>query len=83
MSILDLLEDEEESGEVNELLNWWNRYLLHQSHLMPSLNLLLSQIFPTYGHAQRSISKTSPLARIKERRALLKGTATASMASNR
>lgn len=30
-SLLDLLEDPEESKEVDELLTWWNRYCFHSS----------------------------------------------------
>jgi hypothetical protein len=43
------------------------------SSLLVTHCLLSSQIFPNYATAQRVVSKNSALARIRERRALLKG----------
>ncbi|KAG2740046.1 hypothetical protein P692DRAFT_20754088 [Suillus brevipes Sb2] len=54
-SILDLLEDPEESQEVVDLMTWWTR-----------------RIFPNSSSSQRSISKNSALAKIREKRAALR-----------
>ncbi|KAG2097499.1 uncharacterized protein F5147DRAFT_747452 [Suillus discolor] len=54
-SILDLLEDPDESAEVGDLMTWWTR-----------------RIFPNSSSSQRSISKNSALAKIREKCAALR-----------
>ncbi|KAG1856758.1 hypothetical protein F4604DRAFT_1883101 [Suillus subluteus] len=58
-SILDLLEDPDESEEVGDLTTWWTH-----------------RIFPNSSSSQRSISKNSALAKIREKCAALQGQAT-------
>ena len=74
LSILDLFEDPEEQDEVRNLLSWWNRYVsICRNVLMCRVNILSSQIFPTYSTGRRPASQNSALARIKAKRALLRG----------
>ncbi|KAG1758512.1 hypothetical protein EDD22DRAFT_981375 [Suillus occidentalis] len=59
-SILDLLEDPDESREVADLMIWWTR-----------------RIFPNSSSSQRSISTNSALSKIRAKRAILQGQASA------
>jgi hypothetical protein len=72
---LDLLEDPEETQEVNELIAWWNRccpfFRFAGIMKLTECAIILSQVFPNYSSAQRPICKDSPLARIKQKRAEL------------
>ncbi|KAG1880677.1 hypothetical protein C8R48DRAFT_744863 [Suillus tomentosus] len=43
-SLLDLLEDPDESREVDELLAWWNRYYLHSVSCCRAHTFVLSKI---------------------------------------
>jgi hypothetical protein len=73
VSILDLLDDEEEQEEVRDLLIWWNRYDAIVYHTTRALTNGSSQVFPSCVTARRLVAKDSALARIKARRAVLKG----------
>ncbi|KAG1879453.1 hypothetical protein C8R48DRAFT_767706 [Suillus tomentosus] len=57
-SILDILEDPDESEEVADLMTWWTH-----------------RIFPNSSSSQRSTSKNSALAKIREKRAVLQALA--------
>ena len=46
-SILDLLDDHDEKDEVDQLLMWWNRYVLIVN-LVPVPMTVFRQIFPLY-----------------------------------
>ena len=71
-SILELLEDPQESREVNELFVWWNRWLpLLLGGITAADFLWGRQIFPAYSSAQRTITKDSALAKIQARRRAL------------
>ena len=71
-SILELLEDPQESREVNELFVWWNRWLpLPYIGITTADWLWDRQIFPAYSSAQRTITKDSALAKIQARRRAL------------
>ncbi|KAG1861313.1 hypothetical protein F4604DRAFT_1882483 [Suillus subluteus] len=65
-SILDLLEDPDESEEVGDLMTWWTRFVIHSINLKLQVNIMYSQIFPNSSSSQRSISKNSALAKIRE-----------------
>jgi hypothetical protein len=72
-SVLDLFEDIEERAEVDELITWWNRSVAFAViWLSPLRSLPHSQIFPAYSSAKPTLSKNSPLARIKEKRLQLR-----------
>jgi hypothetical protein len=75
-SVLDLLEDEDEKEEVKDLIVWWNRYrcTVFSAVLSDCLILLIAfrQIFPNYSAAKRPIPRNSVLAKIREKRALLR-----------
>jgi len=73
-SILLLLEDPDESEEVNDLFVWWNRFVVYAVDLLfPRADMFCtSQVFPTSSSAQRPITKGSALAKIREKRAALK-----------
>ncbi|KAI5987823.1 hypothetical protein EDD15DRAFT_2173034 [Pisolithus albus] len=55
-SIMELLDDPDESDEVDQLITWWNS----------------RQIFPLYTTTERLPSKNSALARIRQKRAAYK-----------
>ncbi|KAG1832761.1 hypothetical protein EV424DRAFT_1469489 [Suillus variegatus] len=63
-SILDLLEDTDESEEVGNLMLWWTRFIMHSIHLKLQTNTL-------YSHSQHCISKNSALLKIRENTAAL------------
>jgi hypothetical protein len=70
-SILGLLEDQDEVKEVDDLLAWWNRLVLHV-HLFLFISHYFRQIFPNYSQPSRPLSKHSALAKIKAKRAAIK-----------
>ncbi|KAG1869088.1 hypothetical protein C8R48DRAFT_771259 [Suillus tomentosus] len=70
-SLLDLLEDPDECGEVTELLLWWNRQVNMYSEMFKPLQLF-SQIFPTSSAAKRPLKANSALSKIRQKRAALK-----------
>lgn len=83
-SILDFLEDPEESAEVRELLMWWNRYVSSTCSLFFALATLFSQcrqIFPTVQPLHRTLRVQSALGRLKEKRE--KAKAVAQLAASR
>ena len=68
MSVLDFLDHPDEQNEVRDLLNWWV--------LVGTLGFLRidtlthdSQVFPSYVTCEHTITGTSALARLKEKRA--------------
>jgi hypothetical protein len=65
---LRLFKDVQEKKEVEDLLVWWNRFVIFIPWLLIPNYIFISQVFPTYSTAQPSISKNSTLARIKEKR---------------
>jgi hypothetical protein len=71
-SILDLLEDPDESEEVGDLMTWWTRFVMYSVNLKLQANIMCSRIFPNSSSSQRSISKNSALAKIREKRAALR-----------
>jgi hypothetical protein len=74
-SILDLLEDPDEVKEVDDLLVWWNWFVIHV-HLFRIntvlLILMISQIFPSQSQLSRPLSKHSALAKLKAKRMEIK-----------
>lgn len=70
-SILDLLEDTDESEEVGNLMLWWTRFIMHSIHLKLQTNTLYSHVFPNSSSSQHCISKNSALLKIREKRAAL------------
>lgn len=78
-SILDLLEDPEESDEVGDLMMWWTRSVLFLIKLKLQSNTIYSRVFPNSSSSQRSISKNSALSKIREKRAALREQTTASI----
>lgn len=75
-SILDLLEDTDESEEVGNLMLWWTRFIMHSIHLKLQTNTLYSHVFPNSSSSQHCISKNSALLKIREKRAALQEWAT-------
>lgn len=69
-SVIGLFDDPEELEEVNELLAWWNRYVLYFCSIMLGqyANKTCRQIFPSQT-AKQPVCKNSALAKIKEKRA--------------
>jgi len=65
-SILDLLDDPDEKDEVDQLLMWWNRYVLIMN-VVPVLMTVFRQIFPLYADLEQASSKNSALARIRQK----------------
>ena len=70
-SILDLLDDPDEKDEVDQLLMWWNRYVLIMN-VVPVLMTVFRQIFPLYADLEQAPSKNSALARIRQKREEIK-----------
>jgi hypothetical protein len=74
-SILDLLEDPDEVKEVDDLLVWWNWFVIHV-HLFRIntvlLILMISQIFPSQSQPSRPLSTHSALAKLKAKRMEIK-----------
>jgi hypothetical protein len=66
------LDDPDEKPDVNELLDWWNWSVHIWSRVPFQADALYSQVFPGYVTRARAISKTSALAKLKEKRAALK-----------
>ena len=62
-SILELLDDPDEKGEVNQLMMWWNWWDLFCNYWSVA-NEDISQIFPLYSDVERFPSKDSALSRI-------------------
>jgi hypothetical protein len=50
LSILDLLEDPDESQEVTNLMTWWTRFVMHLSNLekLSKLTLNTVEFFPIH-----------------------------------
>ena len=70
--ILDFLNDPDEKPDVNELLDWW-KWSVHICSRVPfQADVLYSQIFPGSKMQASTISKTSALAKLKEKRMALK-----------
>jgi hypothetical protein len=69
-SVLEFLDDPEEAGEVDALLQWWNWYVITafspQRFLIHSFD---SQIFPSFVTQDKEVTKSSALAMLKEKRA--------------
>jgi hypothetical protein len=65
------LDDPDEKPNVNELLDWWN-WSAHIWLQVSFTDALYSQIFPSYVTRASAISKTSALAKLREKRAALK-----------
>ena len=63
-SILELLDNPDKMEEVNQLLTWWNQYVLYSTTFRLHSSWT-SQIFPLYADTERAPSKNSPLARIR------------------
>jgi len=77
-SVLDLFEDPEEKEEVNDLITWWNRYILiHRlfAGVTTNASIHIRQIFPSYSSVRHPVCKSSTLARIKKKQAELKSAA--------
>src|ERR1700709_1461244 len=73
-TMLDLFDLTDEREEINDLLTWWNRYVIVPNTLSlvtESSYLYYRQIFPSYSAARPSIDQDSPLARIKAKRSAL------------
>lgn len=69
-SVLEVLTDIEEQQEVDELLKWWNRWILLYRDTAATTNISPTrQIFPSYSSAQRAPKENSAMAKLKERRA--------------
>lgn len=68
-SILSLLDQPAERGDVAELLLWWNRWCRALNLLFLILTSDYSQVFPKSLPARRAIDAASPLARIAAKRA--------------
>ena len=72
-TVQELLELAEEKEEIDNLLTWWNQCTwFHFINQFPDpdpdlLNVLYSQIFPTYSSANPPIDKDSPLATIRQK----------------
>jgi len=68
------LDDPDEKPDVDELLDWWNWSvnICFGSRIPFQADALYSQVFPGYVTRGRAISKTSALAKLKEKRAALK-----------
>ena len=73
-SILQYFEDVDEKEQVDELLVWWNQYVLKKCHYFNrwANGLLHRRIFPGYSSAQRVPAKDGARAIMKEKRALKK-----------
>jgi len=65
-SILELLEDLEERDEVDQLMAWWNRYVVY--YLWESMLMnICRQVFPLYTEVEQLPSQNSVLARIRQK----------------
>ena len=65
-SILDLLDDHDEKDVVDQLLMWWNRYVLIVN-LVPVPMTVFRQIFLLYAELEQVPSKNSTLAQIRQK----------------
>ena len=70
-SILDLLDDPDEKDEVDQLLMWWNRYVLIMN-VVPVLMTVFRQIFLLYADLEQAPLKNSALAQIRQKREEIK-----------
>jgi hypothetical protein len=74
-SLLEILDDPDEHREVNDLLNWWNRYVaVIQCYTVVRL-FFSSQAFGSYSSAHRPVSSNWVSSKIREKRAALKAIA--------
>jgi hypothetical protein len=73
-SILDLLEDPDESEEVVDLMTWWTRFVIDLV-INCTLTPWHRRIFPNSSSSQRDVSKNSALSKIREKRAALQARA--------
>jgi hypothetical protein len=69
-SVLDFFDHPDEQNEVRDLLNWWNWWVLVPvvGFLRIDTLTLDSQVFPSYVSREHTITGTSALARLKEKR---------------
>ena len=73
-TMLDLFNLADKKKDINDLLTWWNWYVIIPNTLSmvtESLYLYYRQIFSSYLVAWPSIDQDSPLARIKAKRSAL------------
>jgi hypothetical protein len=57
-SVLELLGDIEEQEHVNDLLAWWNRYMLYLSCSFISVNMYAGRFFPILWHPSVRLPRT-------------------------
>ena len=72
VSVLDFLDDPEEKDEVDDLLNWWNWYVIYNWHIYCVSDLVRdSQVFPSHVKRTRGVTKGGALASLRGRRQAL------------
>jgi hypothetical protein len=72
VTVLEFLNDPEENGEVDGLLNWWNWYEIYHWYICCAADIVPdSQVFPSHVKRTGGVNKGGALASLRRRREAL------------